>query len=166
MSAAFHDSARLPPASFIWTERSHEPVSTPATSAAHAPLPRPRALDPPAALREAQRKYDALRDRLRTLPQVALHSPENALPYILNLSVQGIPSQVLINYLSARGIYVSAGSACKKGHRSEVLTAMGLPPAQIDSAIRVSMSRNTTDAELDAFAHALQTAIREIRPKL
>ena len=107
-----------------------------------------------------------LREKLAAYPQISFHSPAGALPYILNLSVAGIPSQVLINFLSARGIYVSAGSACKKGRRSEVLTHMGLPPAQIDSAIRVSMSRFTTEEELAAFAEAVGNAIRTIRTKL
>ena len=107
-----------------------------------------------------------LLERLASLPQVELNSPENGLPYILNLSVPGVPSQVLINFLSSKGISVSAGSACKKGRRSEVLTAMGLPPARIDSAIRVSMSRFTTEQELDIFAQALNEAVRTIRTKI
>ena len=124
------------------------------------------ALDVEGNLSAAKEKNARLRAALSALPEVSLNSPENALPYILNLSVRGIPSQVLINYLSARGISVSAGSACRKGHRSEVLTAMGLPPEQIDSAIRVSMSRYTTAEELDGFTAALRDAIREIRTKL
>ena len=111
-------------------------------------------------------KKNFLLERLSAYPQIAVNSPSNGLPYILNFSVTGIPSQVLINFLSARGIYVSAGSACKKGHRSEVLTAMGLPPERIDSAIRVSMSRFTTSEELSAFADAIGDAVRGIRTKL
>ncbi len=117
-------------------------------------------------LAETQQKKALLLERLAAFPQIEINSPAAGLPYIVNLSVAGIPSQVLINFLSARGIYVSAGSACKKGHRSEVLAAMGLPPARIDSAIRVSMSRFTTADELNAFADALWEAIASIRKKL
>ena len=63
-------------------------------------------------------------------------------------------------------MYLSAGSACKKGHRSDVLTVMGLPPARIDSAVRISMSRYTTFTEIDAFADELLTATKTIRTKL
>ena len=105
-------------------------------------------------------------EKLKALPNVAINSPAEGLPYILNLSVTGIPSQVLINYLSERGIYISAGSACKKGHRSEVLNVMGLPPARIDSAVRVSMSRYTTAEELDFFIGELTNATRTLRTKL
>ena len=122
--------------------------------------------DPKAQLAVMQQKKNFLLERLSAYPQVAVNSPANGLPYILNFSVTGIPSQVLINFLSARGIYVSAGSACKKGHRSEVLTAMGLPPERIDSAIRVSMSRFTTTEELAVFADAIGEAVKGIRTKL
>ena len=103
---------------------------------------------------------------LKTLPQVKINSPSDALPYILNISVMGIPSQVLINYLSERGIYVSAGSACKKGHRSEVLSVMGFAPAVIDSAVRVSFSKYTTADEAEAFVNAVSDAIKSIRTKI
>ena len=117
-------------------------------------------------LARVRARRDDLLAMLSQNPAVKINSPQNALPYIVNLSVPGVPSQVLINYLSGRGIYVSAGSACKKGHRSDVLVKMGLPPARIDSAIRVSLSRFTTAEELRAFAHALEAAARELRVKL
>lgn len=103
---------------------------------------------------------------LKSVPNVEINSPSDSLPYIINMSVMGIPSQVLINYLSDKGIYVSAGSACKKGHRSEVLSVMGLPPKVIDSAIRVSMSRYTTAEETEIFVSAVNDAVKNIRTKL
>ena len=129
--------------------------------AAAAALP-----DPARSLERMQDLRRCAVEQLKTIPAVAINSPADGLPYIVNLSVTGIPSQVLINYLSERGIYVSAGSACKKGHRSEVLSVMGLPPARIDSAIRVSMSRYTTREELDVFVSQIKNAAREIRTKL
>ena len=113
-----------------------------------------------------QGKKEYLLRRLSDNPRIKINSPENNLPYILNLSVLGIPSQVLINYLSENKIYVSAGSACKKGHRSEVLMRLGLPNERIDSAIRVSMSRYTTEEELKIFAEAVNAACGRIRVKL
>jgi len=50
---------------------------------------------------------------------------------------------------------VARSSACKKGARSHVLEAMGLPPKVIDGALRVSFSHETTIAELDFFAESL-----------
>lgn len=111
----------------------------------------------------------ALRDRLlallREIEGIRINSPENALPYIVNVSVEGIPSQVSVNYLSAQGVYVSAGSACAKGHRSPVLTAMGLSSAEIDTALRISLSRETTEEEIDACVHAITTEVQTLRKK-
>lgn len=94
---------------------------------------------------------------------VHINSPADALPYIINLSVLGVPSQTIVNSLSEYGIYVSAGSACKKGHRSEVLTAIGLDGKRIDSAIRISLSRFTTMRDMDAVVKALDKIIMRIR---
>lgn len=78
---------------------------------------------------------------------ITLNSPEDSIPYILNVSVKGLPSQPTVNYMSEKGICISAGSACKTGHRSAALTSMGLPAETIDSAVRISLSRFTTEEE-------------------
>jgi len=121
--------------------------------------------DVKAELSETLRKKEYLLSLLKKESRIKINSPENGLPYIINMSVLGIPSQVLINYLSERNVFVSAGSACKKGHRSDVLTKLGLPNDRIDSAIRVSMSRYTTEEELKIFADAVLSACASIRTK-
>lgn len=111
-------------------------------------------------------KITALRDgfvsRLRLMEGVSINSPENALPYIVNISLEGLPSETVLNFLSAMEIYVSSGSACAKGHKSHVLTAMGLEDKKINSSIRVSMSRMTTQQELDYFITAIEKAMTTI----
>ena len=79
-------------------------------------------------------------------------------PHILSVSLPGYRSEVLMNFLEGEGIYVSKSSACKKGGRSHVLEAMGLAPRIIDGALRVSLSRYTTEEELFAFCAALKAA--------
>lgn len=115
----------------------------------------------------ANRAYvQALRDSLVEQVQgvgVVVNSAKEALPYVLNLSVPGIPSEVLRNFLSERGIYVSTGSACSKGHRSRVLQEMGLSPERIDSAVRISFSRYNTQEEVDYTAAAIREAIATLR---
>lgn len=76
-------------------------------------------------------------------------------PHILSLSVPGVPTQNTLNLLQEEGICISAGSACAKGHRSHVLSAMNLSPEVIDGAFRVSFSRQTTKEEIDALVEAL-----------
>ncbi len=103
---------------------------------------------------------DYLRQSLDGTDFVTINSPENALPYILNISLEGIPSQVSVNYFSQNGICVSAGSACAKGHRSDTLTAMGLANGLIDSAVRVSFSYENTRDEIDYFVDTIKSAGR------
>ena len=94
---------------------------------------------------------------------VHINSPADALPYIINLSVLGVPSQTIVNSLSEKGIYISAGSACKKGHRSEVLTAIGLDGKRIDSAVRISLSRYTTRHDMDTVVAEIDNIVNRIR---
>ncbi len=79
-------------------------------------------------------------------------------PQIISCALPGVPSQNIINLLQDHDCYVSAGSACSKGHRSHVLQACGLPPAVIDSSIRISLSRFTTEAEAAQLLAAMQAA--------
>ena len=86
-------------------------------------------------------------------------------PHILSLSVPGVPTQNTLNLLQEDGICISAGSACAKGHRSHVLTAMNLPPETIDGAFRVSLSRETTREEIDVLLRALEEKVLPFRLK-
>lgn len=95
---------------------------------------------------------------LNALQSVVINGCHEA-PHILNISIPGIPMQNSINYLQDAGICVSAGSACAKGHRSHTLTAMGLTPERIDSSFRISISRETTLAELERLVEVIQTTI-------
>lgn len=106
-----------------------------------------------------------LKQELLKIDGVSLNSPDNAIPYIINISLKGIPSQVSVNYMSAQGICVSAGSACSKGHRSDVLTAMKLSPERIDSAIRVSLCYKNTREEIDYFIQTVKKAFSELSKK-
>ena len=87
-------------------------------------------------------------------------------PHILCISLPGYKAEVILNYLDAQDIYVSKGSACKKGRRSHVLKSMELPAHVIDGSIRISLSRYTTREEIDAFSRALKDAKENILPAL
>lgn len=129
--------------------------------AAAAALP-----DPMTMQRDMKRLRRRLITKLSKVPTILFNSPDNGLASIVNISILGMPSQVLVNFFSERGICVSAGSACKKGHRSEVLTQLGFSPIRIDSAIRVSMSRFTTEEEIDRFVEVAIEASNELRQKV
>ena len=113
--------------------------------------------------------YDALRRhllaRLGDNPAVRFHLPTGGVPYIIHLSVPGYKSETLLHFLAQKEIYVSSGSACSKGAKSPVLTAMGLPAEEIDSALRVSLCRDNTIEDMDRFADGLLEAMEKLARK-
>ena len=104
---------------------------------------------------------NSLCEQLSALPGVVVTGAHDA-PHILSVAVPGVPTQNSINILQDAGICVSAGSACAKGHRSHVLSAMGIPGEIIDSTFRVSLCRNTTQEEIDTLITAVT---RDILPR-
>ena len=76
-------------------------------------------------------------------------------PHILSISLPGWRSEVLMNFLEARGVYVSRSSACKKGARSHVLEAIGLDSRVIDGAIRIGLCRYNTEEDIRALCDGL-----------
>lgn len=60
---------------------------------------------------------------------------------------------------------VSSGSACSKGRKSPVLTAMGLPSPEIDSALRLSFCYENTEQDIRQFLDALEEAMASLARK-
>ena len=87
---------------------------------------------------------------------------ETAAPHILSVSLPGYRSEVLMNFLEAREIYVSRSSACKKGARSHVLEAIGMDARKIDGALRIGFSRYNTTEDVTALVEALRDASRTL----
>jgi len=104
----------------------------------------------------------ALRDRLERGLKAAL---PDRLPNTVNVSVPGARSDHLLMSLDARGVEVSAGAACASGavEPSPVLAAMGVPRELAVCAIRLSMGRTTTPAEVDAVIAAFAESARAAR---
>ncbi len=94
--------------------------------------------------------------------QVAAQLPDAAfngagdIPHVVNLSLPGCKSEVMLRVLESDEIYVSSGSACSKGKQSGVLKALGLPKTRTDSALRVSFCPSNTTQDVDAFIAAAQ----------
>lgn len=102
---------------------------------------------------------------VQDIPCIKINSPEDAIAYIVNISILGLPSQPTVNFMSDKGIAISAGSACKMGHRSPVLTAMNLPAEVIDSAVRISFSRYNTHEEVELLINAVKEAAEKYGKK-
>ena len=98
---------------------------------------------------------DRLRAELSRYPKVRVNSPANAVPHILNLSVQGVKGTVFQRELDARGVCVSVKSACSSdGLPSRAVLAVSQDRRNALSSWRISLSHLTTEEELTAFLHA------------
>ena len=95
------------------------------------------------------------RQRLLEIGEVVINSPENALPYVLNISAGRVRSETMLHFLEEREVFVSSGSACAKGKPSHVLGAMGIDRDRADSALRISFSKLNTKADVDALCEGI-----------
>ena len=82
-------------------------------------------------------------------------------PHIMNISVRGLRSEVMLHALEEKGVYVSAGSACASHSKKEssTLKAMGADAETMDGALRISMSEFTTREELEYVIDTLKELI-------
>ena len=113
----------------------------------------------------------ALRDKLEknilaTIPQTRVNGdPEHRLPNTTNISFEFIEGESILMLLDMFGICASSGSACTTGslEPSHVLRAMGIPYTAAHGAIRFSLSRYNTDAEVDFVLEKLPPIIARLR---
>ncbi len=116
-----------------------------------------------------------LRDRLASLvlsgcrDAVVIGAEAPRLPHTLALTFPGLDRQALQMALDLAGVACSTGSACASGsgEPSHVLTAMGLPEAQIRGAIRLSVGAFTTEAEIAEAARRILLCVKNLgQPKI
>lgn len=101
--------------------------------------------------------------RLSELDGITLNSTDKCVPNIVNFSICGVRSEIMLHSLEEQEIYVSSGSACSKGKTSGVLAAFGVSDKDADSAIRVSMCADTTEEELDILVENIRKGIERFR---
>lgn len=117
-----------------------------------------RALQPglQQALKNAEELSAYIRKEALKIPGISINSDiENSSPYIINLSVEGIRSEIMLHFLEEKGIYVSSGSACSKGAKSSVLKEFGISDKIADSALRISVSRETIWSDIDDLINGI-----------
>jgi cysteine desulfurase len=100
-------------------------------------------------------------EELSRVDGIVFNSPlETTSPYILSISAPFLRGEVLLRYLSEKGVCVSTGSACSSNSTkdSHVLSAMGLSQKEIKGSIRLSLSAFTSDDEVDHALEAMKEA--------
>ncbi|HEX2979514.1 MAG TPA: cysteine desulfurase family protein, partial [Anaerolineaceae bacterium] len=113
----------------------------------------------------------ALRDRvigrvLEEVPRAQLTGhPSQRLPNHASFVFEGVDGNTLLMALDAAGFACSSGSACKTGNPepSDVLLAIGLSPDWALGSLRVTLSHQTTPAEVDAFLDRLPDLVEQVR---
>jgi cysteine desulfurase len=122
---------------------------------------------------EVRARLFRLRDRLitgitRIFPDAVLHGPndDNFAPHIVHFSFPGFRGETILHFLEKRGVFVSTGSACSahKAKPSPVILAMGGDEREALSAIRFSMSRFTTEDEVETTIAAVEDSLKELKP--
>ena len=96
-----------------------------------------------------------------------INQPVSFAPHIVSLTLPRLRSETVLHFLSAKGIFVSSGSACasnKKG-ANYVLPAFGLSDDEVDTTLRISFSRDTTAEELLICAEAIREAMETLVKK-
>jgi cysteine desulfurase len=129
------------------------------------------------ALLENYESYDENVRQLKTLrsklaEQIAENIPEvqfntffkESAPHILNVTFPGIKAEVLLRKLESEGVFVSTSSACnsRKRKSSHVLNAMGLSNAEVEGALRFSLSALNSEEEVDYCIEKLVPAYRRL----
>ena len=85
-------------------------------------------------------------------------------PHILNLTLPDIKSETMLHHLDSRGICVSSGSACSS-HSVKIsssLAAFGLTAHEADCSLRVSLSAQNDEYEVDQLSEALEKGIANL----
>lgn len=105
---------------------------------------------------------------IETVEGCQINSPKDGAPHILNLSLPGLKSEVVLHTLEQAGIFVSTKSACssKVDKPSRVLTSMGLDEMKARSGLRISLSYLNTETEVAEFVRVMKDVIPQLRMML
>lgn len=115
------------------------------------------------ALDKMQRLHDQFIRDISGIEDIKINGGD--VPYIISLSVKDVRAEVLLHALEDKGIYVSAGSACSSNRPavSATLKAMKVEKWQLDSTIRISLSRYNTEDEMSYTADQLKSIIPALK---
>jgi cysteine desulfurase len=106
------------------------------------------------------------REILRIVPTaIRVGDRRNCLPNTLNIAFENIEADSILLMLNRESIAASSGSACTSGslNPSHVLTAMKVPFSHLRGSVRFSLSRETTDSEVDRVVTVLEHAVSDLQ---
>ena len=116
-------------------------------------------------LEEKQNKVKELNEYLReklTKANITINSPEDAIPNILNISIERIKPETILHALEEKDIYISTKTACSTSEESTSVFALTKSKEQASHSLRISLSYKTTKEELDTFINSLISIRNEL----
>ncbi|MBQ6404784.1 MAG: cysteine desulfurase [Bacilli bacterium] len=124
------------------------------------------------ALRLAYEDYDIKYQQVKKLKKylidkikdfdITINSNDYCLPHMVNISLHGIKSEVMLHALEEKEIFISTQTACSVGNYSKAVFAITHDKDLASSSLRISLSYLTTREELDIFVEVFEDAIRKL----
>ena len=101
-------------------------------------------------------------DKLKDIKEVHINSNEFCYPYVVNLSIVNIKSEVLLHALEKEDIYISTQTACSTSNYSMAVYEVTKNEEYAAHSLRISLSYLTTEEELDTFVEVFKEKIKEL----
>lgn len=114
---------------------------------------------------EMKKLIQKLRRHIAPLENITTFSFDNGAPHILCFGIKGIRGEVSVHAFEKAGIFLSTTSACssRSGAESSTLLAMNIPKKVAETAVRVSLSENNTEEEMDKFIEVFDRIYEQFR---
>lgn len=113
-------------------------------------------------IKHIEKLNQKIKDGLKDYENVYVNSTENSIPHILNISIVGVKPETMLHALEEDEIYISTQSACSTGNTSKAVMAITNDEKKASSSIRVSISRKTTEKEIDKFLESFDKCYKKL----
>ena len=115
---------------------------------------------------EVRAKRDRLIEALTSIPYSSLNGhPTNRLPGLVNVGFEFIEGESMLMWLDMAGICASTGSACSSASldASHVLLAIGVPHEKAHGSLRLSITKDTTNEDIDYIIENVAPIVERLR---
>ncbi len=105
---------------------------------------------------------EILVENLKDCENIHFNFNNNCVPYIVNISVKNVSSQLLLQYLETEGFIVSSGAACSKNYKNTTISNLGFSKEIANSAIRISFGKDNTIKETLKLSKTIKLAPKKL----
>ncbi len=112
--------------------------------------------------KEVKMLNEYLKENIQNIKGVHINSNSYCSPYILNISIENIKSEVMLHALEEEDIYISTQTACSSGNYSQAILDFTKKKSYAENSLRISLSYLTTKDELTKFLEIFQKKMKEL----